>query len=129
MVEPCRVATEPTLSLQPWIVLEPPTRTMPALCYNTLVFASGVSIAPGLILSLLFAGAHAAGFKLIMGQHARRFPLCWVISLVGFLVGQVVAENFGEILIIATPQIGDVHWIEASLTAWLAAFIVARRSL
>lgn len=87
------------------------------------------SISPGWILSFLFAGVCAAAFKLFMGHRARGLPQCWGISLVGFLIGQVASERFGSLNPVPLPQIGDVHWPQAALTAWLLMFVVARTRL
>lgn len=88
-----------------------------------------ISIPPGWIMSVLFAGAYAAAFRLLLGHRARGFAQCWLIGWIGFLLGQVAAEHLGSSLPLALPQIGDVRWVQATLAAWLLLFVVARRRL
>lgn len=88
-----------------------------------------ISIAPGWIMSLLFAGAYAAAFRLLVGHRARGFPKCWVIASIGFLMGQVTAEHLGNSFPFTLLQVGDVRWLPASAGAWLLLFVVGHRRL
>ena len=88
-----------------------------------------ISIPPGWIMSLLFAGAYASAFRLLVGHRARGFPKCWAIALIGFLIGQVAAEHLGNSLPFTLVQVGDVRWLPATAGAWLLLFVVGSRRL
>jgi uncharacterized membrane protein YjjP (DUF1212 family) len=87
----------------------------------------GIPIAPGWVMLILMAAASAAAFKLLFGKQARGLLQCILISIIGFTIGEILAENVH--LPIALPQIGDVHWIEALIVGWLLLFIVGRSRL
>jgi hypothetical protein len=76
---------------------------------------------------ILMAAASAAAYKLLMGKKARGLPQCILIAVMGFLIGQILAENIH--LPVTLPTIGDLHWFEALVVGWLLLFIVGRSRL
>ncbi|MBC7315153.1 MAG: hypothetical protein H5T70_01860 [Chloroflexi bacterium] len=71
---------------------------------------------PVFLLGSAVATAWAGLFHLLFGRRWRELILYWFMSLVGFAVGQGVAEAMGwEWLLL-----GQVHLLEGTLLAWLA---------
>jgi len=86
----------------------------------------GIPIAPGWVMLILFAGASGAAFKVLRGRQARGLLACWVIAFVGFVAGEMVAENTAHLVPVRLPRLGDFHWLEATVIGWLLLFVFAR---
>ncbi len=76
---------------------------------------------PVLLLGSSVATLYAAGFHLLTGRTWRQIMLFWVLSLMGFMMGQVG----GELLGLNWPMLGQIHIIPATIISWLA-LLVAR---
>ncbi len=75
---------------------------------------------PVFLLGSAVATAWAGLFHLLFGRRWRELVLYWFVSLLGFAVGQAVAEALGwEWLLL-----GQVHLVEGSLLAWVAMALV-----
>ena len=71
---------------------------------------------PVLILGLLLSAGYASLYHLWGGRTVRDLFLYLVVAGIGFFVGQAI----GNITDIGLLQIGHLHLLEASLTAWMA---------
>jgi hypothetical protein len=76
---------------------------------------------PVILLGTSVATLYAALFHLLAGRTWRQIVLYWLLSLVGFMLGQLA----GELLHAGLPMLGQLHIIPASLASW-AALGVAR---
>ncbi|MBI3287482.1 MAG: hypothetical protein HYZ68_05480 [Chloroflexi bacterium] len=79
-------------------------------------------MSPPLVLSILLASLYAGLFHMLWGGSARRLALFWLLSLIGFGVGDILAETSGLALI----TIGRVHLLWGTLGSW-GAMALARR--
>lgn len=75
---------------------------------------------PVFLLGSTVATAWAGLFHLLFGHKWRELILYWFVSLVGFAVGQGVAEALGWEWL----MVGQTHLIEGTLCAWLAMGLV-----
>jgi hypothetical protein len=82
-------------------------------------------MSPPLVLSLLLASLYAGLFHVLWGRSARRLPLFWLLSLIGFGVGNALAEASG----LALLSIGPVHVVGGSLGAWTSMALARRLKL
>ena len=71
---------------------------------------------PAFLLGSSFATLYAGLFHLIVGRSLRQVFLYWVISMIGFMAGQALAE----LAYSGLPMLGQLHLIPATLTAWVA---------
>ncbi len=71
---------------------------------------------PMFLLGASIATLYAAAFHLLVGRTWRQILLYWLVSLVGFLLGQAL----GAWLALPWPMLGQLHIIPASLLAWTA---------
>jgi len=76
---------------------------------------------PQFIVGSAIATALASLFHLLLGRGWRDLLLYWFIALVGFAVGQGMANILG----LSLYMLGRVHVIEAAISCWLA-MLVAR---
>lgn len=75
---------------------------------------------PVFLLGSTVATAWAGLFHLLFGRKWRELVLYWFVSLLGFGVGQGVAEALGWEWL----MLGQTHLIEGTLGAWLAMGLV-----
>lgn len=81
------------------------------------------SVPPALVLATLLASAHAFLFHAVLVQP-RRSPIpYWLAALIGFGLGQLVAELMGTDFL----MLGDVHPLEGTAGAWLLLSAVNAR--
>ncbi|MBM3189067.1 MAG: hypothetical protein FJZ90_10140 [Chloroflexi bacterium] len=76
---------------------------------------------PIFLLGSTLATAWAALFHLLLGKHWTDLILYWFIGLIGFAVGQAMADILGLRFFL----LGQVHLLEATLGCW-TAMLVAR---
>lgn len=81
----------------------------------------GFLTAPSTVLSLVLASILAALFHLWQGVEARELLLYWPAALLGFLLGQAVANAMGNTF----AMIGEVHVLEGVGLA-LVALLIAK---
>ncbi len=60
-------------------------------------------------------------FHLLLGKRWMDLILCWFVGLIGFAVGQAMADVLGFHWLL----LGQVHLVEGSLGCWIA-MLVAR---
>ncbi len=75
-------------------------------------------ISPALVFSIIVAGLYATGFHLLWGKKIGELPVLWLLSLLGFGAGQVVAGILGLRLV----MIGNVHFLLGTVACWLLLF-------
>jgi len=76
---------------------------------------------PIFLLGSTLATAWAALFHLLLGKRWTDLILYWFIGLIGFAVGQAMADILGLRFFL----LGQVHLLEATLGCW-TAMLVAR---
>ena len=76
---------------------------------------------PVFLLSSVLATFWAAVFQVIFGKKLVELLLYWFVGLIGFAVGQALAEVLGFRWLL----VGQVHVAEATLACWIA-MLVAR---
>jgi hypothetical protein len=74
---------------------------------------------PALVVLLVLASAYAVLLHLLLGHSLRDLILFWIASVAGFVCGQLL----GERLHVIPWMVGEVHIIEATLSAIL--FVLA----
>ena len=74
---------------------------------------------PMFLVSSALATLWAAMFHLLLGRKVVDLILHWFIGLIGFGVGQAMAEALG----LRWLLVGQVHIIEGTLACWLAMLI------
>lgn len=74
---------------------------------------------PMFLVSSALATLWAAMFHLLLGRKVVDLLLHWFIGLIGFGVGQAMAEVLG----LRWLLVGQVHIIEGTLACWLAMLI------
>jgi len=73
-------------------------------------------ISPALLLAIVLAAASASLYELVARAPWRLFPLCWLLGVVGFVLGQVVGATWGRsFLVISQLQVGPGLLINALL--------------
>lgn len=76
---------------------------------------------PVFLVSSALATLWAAMFHLFVGKKLPELVLYWFIGLVGFFVGQAMAE----VLNLSWLLVGQVHILEGTCACWIA-MLVAR---
>jgi uncharacterized membrane protein YjjP (DUF1212 family) len=76
---------------------------------------------PAILVGSALATLWAALFHLMFGRRWLDLVLYWFVALIGFAVGQSMANVLG----FHTVMIGDVHFIEGTAGCWIA-MLVAR---
>jgi len=74
---------------------------------------------PLILLASTLATFWAAIFHLLLGKDFVDLMLCWFIGLLGFAVGQLVAD----VLRLQWFLVGQVHILEGTLSCWIAMFV------
>lgn len=77
---------------------------------------------PSLALLFLLASINAVLFHLLWGRRMRELVLFWVAAVIGFTVGQLVAEALGFSFL----TIGSLHLIEGTIGSWMGLLIAKR---
>ncbi len=78
-------------------------------------------LTPALLMSGLLATIYALLFHLVWGDTMRQLVRLWLVAIIGFGMGQVVAMGMGW----GFAMVGDVHVVEGTVGAW-AALVVAK---
>lgn len=76
---------------------------------------------PVLLVGATLATFWAALFHLLLGRKLTDLILYWVVGLIGFTVGQAMAD----ILQLRWLLVGQVHVVQGSLACWIG-MLVAR---
>ena len=76
---------------------------------------------PIFLLGSTLATAWAALFHLVLGKKWTDLVLYWFLGLIGFAIGQAVADVMGFRWLV----IGQVHFLEGTISCWMA-MLVAR---
>jgi hypothetical protein len=74
---------------------------------------------PVLLLGATLATLWAALFHLLFGEKLRDLVLYWIIGLIGFAVGQAMANT----LQLQWFLVGQVHVVEGTLACWIGMFV------
>lgn len=74
---------------------------------------------PLFLFASILASFWAAMFHLLFGRNLVELILYWFIGLVGFAVGQAMADVFR----LDWFLMGQVHVVEGTLSCWLAMFV------
>jgi hypothetical protein len=73
---------------------------------------------PTIALSILIASIIGLGFYLVFGRGWLRLVVYWLVAVVGFFVGQIVATFLQFSLL----PVGAVNLVEATATCLIALF-------
>ena len=76
---------------------------------------------PVFLFGSTLATLWAALFQLLLGKTWTELVLYWFLGLIGFAVGQAMADVLGWHWLL----VGEVHVLEASAACWVA-MLVAR---
>jgi hypothetical protein len=76
---------------------------------------------PSFVFSFILATLYGAAFHLVSGGDARRLALFLLAAWLGFVLGQLFGDSIGVTLL----DIGPLHMLPATVSAWLA-LVVAR---
>lgn len=79
-------------------------------------------LSPSLALLFLLASINAVLFHLLWGRRMRELVLFWVAAVIGFTVGQLVAEALGFSFL----TLGPLHLIEGTIGSWMGLLIAKR---
>lgn len=74
---------------------------------------------PSLLLSFLLASLFGLAFYFVFGRGWLALAVYWVVSLVGFALGQFLSS----VLSFSLLPVGSVNAIEASLTSLILLFL------
>ena len=85
----------------------------------------GDVFSPAVVLSVLIASGYAFIFNFFWGGTFRQLARYWLIGLIGFGLGQLVAAIAGWTVL----SIGDVHLLEGTLGCWLALLVAKVRKV
>ncbi len=77
-------------------------------------------IPPALVLSFVVSSLYAFVFYLIFGQGWAQLVLYWMVGVVGFVAGELIARAVGFVLF----NIGDVSIVEGTLVSWLSLVVI-----
>ncbi len=80
---------------------------------------------PVVVLSLVIATLYAALFHLLWGRGLKELTVGWIAALMGFGLGQLLASALSW----HDVMIGELHWLAASATSWLAMAFVRQVKL
>jgi hypothetical protein len=70
-------------------------------------------MSPSIILGFVLGSLYGLIFFIIFGQGWFRFTIYWVISVVGFFLGQWI----GGLLGLAVFNVGEVHFVEGTVVS------------
>ena len=74
---------------------------------------------PVFLLSSALATFWAATFHIVFGRRFLDLVFYWFIGLIGFGVGQAMADILG----LHWAMVGQVHVVEGTLASWIAMFV------
>ena len=74
---------------------------------------------PVFVLSSVLATCWASLFHLLFGKRLLDLLLFWFVWIVGFLVGQAMADIIG----LRWLTLGQIHLVEATLGCWIAMLV------
>jgi len=74
---------------------------------------------PVFLVGSVLATLWAALFHFVLGRRLADLILYWFIALIGFAVGQAMAEILG----LRWLLVGQVHMIEGTAACWIAMFV------
>ena len=74
---------------------------------------------PVFLLGSALATFWAALFHLLFGRRLLDLLLYWFVGIVGFLVGQAMADIIG----LHWLMLGQIHLVEATLGCWIAMLV------
>jgi uncharacterized membrane protein YeaQ/YmgE (transglycosylase-associated protein family) len=77
-------------------------------------------ISPTLILGFALSTLYSLVFFLVFGHGWLRFFFYWIVGIVGFILGQWIANLIG----LSIFSIGELNLIEASVMSWVSLFAV-----
>ncbi|MBI5032539.1 MAG: hypothetical protein HZB51_18595 [Chloroflexi bacterium] len=75
-----------------------------------------MNVHPSLVLAFLLASVYGLVFYLIFGHGWLRLIAYLVLGIVGFFLGQLLANFVG----LALFNIGEMNLVEGTVTSWLA---------
>lgn len=75
-------------------------------------------ISPSLILGFALSTLYGLVFFLVFGHGWLRFIVYWVTGIVGFFLGQWIANLVG----LSIFNIGDVNLVEGTVVSWISLF-------
>ncbi len=82
-------------------------------------------VPPALFFSVLVALLYACLFHLLQGRTLRELLQSFLVSVLGFGLGQVVGMVAG----LSFPTLGQVHLVEGTAVCWLTLYIARRLNL
>lgn len=74
---------------------------------------------PVFLLGSTLATFWAALFYVVFGRRLLDLLLYWFVGIVGFMVGQAIADISG----LHWLMLGQIHLIEATLGCWIAILV------
>ena len=74
---------------------------------------------PVVLISSILATFWSALFQLIYGRRFADLLQFWLVGLVGFGVGQALADAFE----LGWPIAGQTHILEGTVACWIAMFV------
>jgi hypothetical protein len=78
-------------------------------------------IGPAPVLALLLALLDVSLYVLVRGRAGSRVPILFLVAWLGAWTGDALGARLGLRLL----NLGDFHFIEASILAWLGIGLVA----
>lgn len=75
-------------------------------------------MAPAFVFALVLASLYGLLFYVIGGHGWWRLVFYWLVSVLGFFLGQGIARLIG----LAILKIGEVNVVEGTLASWLGLF-------
>ena len=77
-------------------------------------------MSPAIVFGFVLATLYGLVFYVIFGYGWLRLTFYWLVSLVGFFLGQWIAGLLG----LAIFNIGELRVIEGTLASWLSLWTV-----
>ncbi len=74
-----------------------------------------MELPPSSVLAFLLASAYGLVFYLIFGHGWLRLVAYWIFGIVGFFLGQALANLVG----LALFNVGEMNLVEGTLGSWL----------
>ena len=75
-------------------------------------------IPPALVLGFALSTLYSLVFFLVFGHGWLRFFFYWIVGIVGFLLGQWIADLIG----LSIFSIGELNLVEATAVSWVSLF-------
>lgn len=77
-------------------------------------------MSPSFVLAFSLASLYGLGFYLFFGHQWLWLLIYWIVSVIGFFLGQWGASLIG----LSIFNIGEVNLIEGTLASWLSMLAV-----